>query len=107
MASEQGLSVDEEGFRRLMTEQRDRAKADAKAKKGKHTEAGAYRDVSDSLGEPVQFTGYHEIVSEGTVRGILAGTGIARSAREGDEIELVLDRTRSTPRAAASSPTTA
>jgi len=93
MASEQGLSVDEEGFRRLMTEQRDRAKADAKAKKGKHTEAGAYRDVSDSLGEPVQFTGYHEIVSEGTVRGILAGTGIARSAREGDEIELVLDRT--------------
>ena len=93
MASEQGLSVDEEGFRRLMTEQRDRAKADAKAKKGKHTEAGAYRDVSDSLGEPVQFTGYHEIVSEGTVRGILAGTGVARSAREGDEIELVLDRT--------------
>ncbi|MYS06991.1 alanine--tRNA ligase, partial [Streptomyces sp. SID6041] len=33
MASEQGLSVDEDGFRRLMKEQRDRAKADAKAKK--------------------------------------------------------------------------
>ncbi len=40
-----------------------------------------------------EFTGYDEIVSEGTVRGILAGAGIARSAREGDEIELVLDRT--------------
>src|ERR687890_720476 len=33
MAAEQGLHVDEVGFRRLMTEQRDRAKADAKAKK--------------------------------------------------------------------------
>ena len=33
MAAEQGLTVDEDGFRRLMQEQRDRAKADAKAKK--------------------------------------------------------------------------
>ena len=31
--------VDEEGFRRLMTEQRDRAKADARAKKGQHVDA--------------------------------------------------------------------
>src|SRR5678815_3799604 len=29
MAEEQGLEVDRDGFRRLMTEQRDRAKADA------------------------------------------------------------------------------
>src|SRR5689334_21083858 len=36
MAAEQGLQVDEDGFRRLMTEQRERAKADAKAKKGSH-----------------------------------------------------------------------
>ncbi len=50
MASEQGLSVDEEGFRRLMTEQRDRAKADARAKKGQHSDAHAYREVSDSIG---------------------------------------------------------
>ncbi|MGZ4437103.1 MAG: alanine--tRNA ligase [Nocardioides sp.] len=93
MASEQGLSVDEEGFRRLMTEQRDRAKADAKAKKGKHADAGAYRDVADSLGRAVEFTGYGEVVSEATVRGIVAGSGSVRSAREGDEVELVLDRT--------------
>src|SRR5918998_1695928 len=43
MAAEQGLSVDEEGFRRLMAEQRDRAKADARAKKGTHRDATAYR----------------------------------------------------------------
>jgi alanyl-tRNA synthetase len=94
MAAEQGLSVDEEGFRRLMTEQRDRAKADAKAKKGKHADAGAYREVSDALGRAVEFTGYNEVVSEATVRGILSvAAGSATSAREGEEIELVLDRT--------------
>jgi alanyl-tRNA synthetase len=93
MAGEQGLSVDEEGFRRLMTEQRNRAKADARAKKGQHTDAGAYREVADSIGRPVEFTGYSEIVSEATVRGIVTGAGVASAAREGDEVELVLDRT--------------
>jgi alanyl-tRNA synthetase len=93
MAAEQGLSVDEEGFRRLMTEQRERAKADAKSKKGKHVDAGAYRAVADSIGAPVEFTGYNEVVSEATVRGIVGGAGVVTSAREGDEIELVLDRT--------------
>jgi alanyl-tRNA synthetase len=93
MASEQGLSVDEEGFRRLMTEQRDRAKADARSKKGSHVDASAYREVADELGRPVEFTGYHEIVTEGAVRGIVSAGGVVSSAREGDEIELVLDRT--------------
>ncbi len=93
MAAEQGLVVDEDGFRRLMTEQRDRAKADAKSKKGVHADAGAYREVADSIGRSVEFTGYTEVVSEATVRGIVAGAGIADSAREGDEVELVLDRT--------------
>jgi alanyl-tRNA synthetase len=93
MASEQGLSVDEAEFRRLMTEQRDRAKADAASKKGAHRDATAYRQVADSLGRPVEFTGYSEIVTEGAVRGIVSAGGVVQSAREGDEIELVLDRT--------------
>jgi alanyl-tRNA synthetase len=93
MASEQGLSVDEEGFRRLMAQQRDRAKADAKSKKAKHGETHHYRALADSLGQAVQFTGYDEVVSESTVRGILSGAGTSHSASEGEEIELVLDRT--------------
>jgi alanyl-tRNA synthetase len=93
MAAEQGLSVDEAGFRRLMTEQRERAKADAKAKKGQHRDARAYREVADSLGRAVEFTGYSDVVSEASVRGIVAAGGVVPSAREGDEIELVLDRT--------------
>ncbi|HEU4811765.1 MAG TPA: alanine--tRNA ligase [Nocardioides sp.] len=93
MASEAGLSVDEDGFRRLMTEQRDRAKADAKSKKGQHRDSRAYREVADSLGRAVEFTGYNDVVSESSVRGIVAAGGVVASAREGDEIELVLDRT--------------
>lgn len=93
MAAEQGMSVDEEGFRRLMTEQRDRAKADAKAKKGQHADAGYYRAVSDTLGRAVEFTGYTEVVSEATVSGLVSGSGPVSAAREGDEVELVLDRT--------------
>ena len=93
MAAEQGLNVDEVEFRRLMTEQRDRAKADAKAKKGQHRDASAYREVADTLGRPVEFTGYTDVVSEASVRGIVAPGGVVPSARAGDEIELVLDRT--------------
>ena len=44
MAAEQGLTVDEAGFRRLMNEQRERAKADARSKKGQHRDATAYRE---------------------------------------------------------------
>jgi alanyl-tRNA synthetase len=93
MAAEQGLEVDEDGFRRLMTEQRQRAKADAAAKKGQHAETGAYRGIADTMGAPVDFTGYDEVVSEGSVRGIVGDSGSIPAAGEGDEVELVLDRT--------------
>ena len=45
MAAEQGLSVDEGGFRRLMQEQKDRAKADAKSKKAGAQAVEIYREL--------------------------------------------------------------
>ncbi len=93
MAAEQGLSVDEPEFRRLMDEQRSRAKADARAKRSTHGDASVYREIADTLGAPVAFTGYDEVVSEGVVRGIVAGRASAASASTGQEVELVLDRT--------------
>ncbi len=93
MAAEKGLSVDEEGFRRLMGEQRERARADARAKKGQQGAGGAYRDIADTIGQPVDFTGYSEVVSEGAVRGIVSDGAAVESAGQGSEIELVLDRT--------------
>jgi alanyl-tRNA synthetase len=93
MAFEHGLEVDEVGFRDLMDEQRQRAKEDARAKKGAHANTAAYRQVADDLGRTVDFTGYREVVSEGSVRGIVRDGEVVGSAREGDDVELVLDRT--------------
>ncbi len=92
MAAEQGLSVDEAGFRRLMTEQRDRAKADARAKKTGHADLSAYRAVADSAGATV-FTGYTDTSGEAAVAGLLVDGVSAPAAQEGDEVEIVLDRT--------------
>ncbi|HET7762537.1 MAG TPA: alanine--tRNA ligase [Phycicoccus sp.] len=93
MAAEQGLEVDREGFTRLMQEQRQRAKADAKAKKVAHGGTQAYREVADHLGRPVEFTGYSEVVSEAHVAGLIRGGEQVSVAGPGDEVELVLDRT--------------
>jgi alanyl-tRNA synthetase len=92
MAAEQGLSVDEAGFRRLMKEQRDRAKADARAKKQGHADLSAYREVADTSGATV-FTGYTDDRSESSVVGLLVDGVPAPAASEGDEVEVVLDRT--------------
>ncbi|HEU4425277.1 MAG TPA: alanine--tRNA ligase [Pilimelia sp.] len=92
MAAEQGLSVDEESFRRLMADQRARAKADAQARKTGHVDLSAYRSVLDA-GGPVQFTGYGEVARESRVRALLDRGESTRAAGEGDEIELVLDVT--------------
>jgi alanyl-tRNA synthetase len=93
MAGEQGLSVDEGEFRRLMTEQRQRGKADAIAKKTGHVDLSVYRGVADALGAPVRFTGYDEIVSEARIAGLFVDGVPAQTAAEGTAIELVLDRT--------------
>jgi alanyl-tRNA synthetase len=92
IAGEQGLSVDEEGFRRLMGEQRRRAKADAKARKTGHADLSLYR-VALENGGPVGFTGYQEVERESRIRALLGDAGALEVAGEGDEIELVLDTT--------------
>ncbi|MBV1852375.1 alanine--tRNA ligase [Catellatospora tritici] len=92
MAAEQGLAVDEDGFRRLMKEQRDRAKADAKAKKTGHVDVSAYREVLNSSGRS-DFLGYTQTSAEGSVRGLLVAGSPAKAAYEGQEIEIILDRT--------------
>ena len=92
MATEQGLEVDAEGFRRLMKEQKDRAKADSKAKKSGHTDLTEYRRIADEQGLS-EFIGYASIESEAKVKGLLVDGKSAMSASEGDEIEVILDRT--------------
>jgi len=92
MAREEGLSVDEDGFRRLMKEQKDRAKADAKSKKSGHTDVSVYRSIADKSGK-TEFLGYTNTSSESKLTGLLLdGVGVS-SATEGDDVEIILNRT--------------
>jgi len=91
MAEEAGLKVDEAGFRALMLEQRQRAQADAKGKKGGHADLSAYQELLGK-GETV-FTGYDELEGEAKVRGIISAGRAVAHASTGDEIELVLNET--------------
>jgi alanyl-tRNA synthetase len=92
MAREEGLEVDEDGFRRLMKEQRDRAKADAKAKKSGHTDLTEYRKIADAKGV-TNFIGYSYTEAEASVNGILVDGASVSSAFEGDDVEVILDAT--------------
>lgn len=92
MAAEQGLTVDEDGFRRLMSEQRQRSKEDAAARKVGHAGGGSYRSILDTHGT-TEFIGYQQLDSEARVVGMLVGGESVPAAGAGSEVELVLDRT--------------
>ena len=92
MASEQGLSVDEDGFRRLMAEQRKRSKDDAASRKVGHGDGGAYRSVLDKHGV-TDFLGYRDLATEAKVVGLLSRGEPAVAVGADSDVEVVLDRT--------------
>ncbi|MBB2942972.1 alanyl-tRNA synthetase [Actinoplanes lutulentus] len=92
IASEQGLRVDQDGFRRLMSEQKQAAKADAAARKTGHADLSSYRSALDE-GGAIEFTGYQEVSRESRVRALIGDSGRIEVAGEGDYVELVLDTT--------------
>ena len=91
MANEQGLKVDEDGFRRLMKEQKDRAKADAKAKKSGHTDLSEYRKIFDATGKS-EFIGYRHLTGEAQVAAIVVDGHSVEEVVSG-EVEIILNRT--------------
>jgi alanyl-tRNA synthetase len=92
MANEQGLAVDEDGFRRLMAEQRQRAKQDSLEKKTGNADISVLASLLAKSG-PVTFTGYDQISGEATVTGLLVGGVSVPAAGAGAEVEVILDRT--------------
>ena len=94
MAAEQGLPVDEDG----LPPAHDRSSGTAPrptraAKKTGHADVVRLPRDARRRPAPIEFTGYDEVVDEGTVRGLLAGGAPSPAAGEGDEVEVVLDRT--------------
>ena len=91
MAAEAGVKVDEKAFRELMAEQRQRAQADAKAKKGSFADLSELRKLVDERGSI--FTGYTELRTETHLRALLKDGVSVPVAKAGDKIEVVLDET--------------
>ena len=88
IAEEAGLEVDEEGFKALMLEQRNRARA-ARGKVGGWD--ASQKDLLAGLPK-TEFTGYTGYRSEAKVVAIIADDMLCEEVTEGDFI-LVLDRT--------------
>ena len=91
IAEEAGLSVDREGFKTLMTEQRDRAKADAREKKLGGTDLSIYSEFR-ALGT-TKFTGYEELQTSSKVIGLIHEGSSVRELGVGAVGEVILSET--------------
>ncbi|TJZ97351.1 alanine--tRNA ligase [Dermacoccus nishinomiyaensis] len=91
MAAEQGVSVDEAGFCRLMDEQRQRAKADAKAKKAGHGDVAVWTQLREA--GATEFLAYETLQAEASVRGLVANGSAVEQLEPGQSGQVVLDRT--------------
>jgi alanyl-tRNA synthetase len=88
IASEAGLSVDQERFSKLMTQQRERARAARRALE-EAPSGEAFKELIEHRG-PTDFVGYEFLSGEAEIIAISSGETVAS---EGDEIDVVLDRT--------------
>lgn len=91
MAREAGLDVDMAAFDSAMQEQRERAKADNKAKKHRNVDESLYREWVDA--NPTEFVGYDQLVHDATVIGLVRGGEKVGEVSQGDEVEVILDVT--------------
>lgn len=91
MVEEAGLVLDQNAFHKLMAEQRDRAKADAKAKKTTTADVSVYSEVR-AKGE-TSFTGYDELETQSYISGILCDGLPVTSLQQGQSAEVFLDAT--------------
>src|SRR3954463_16630139 len=96
MAAEQGVRVDEEGFRALMKQQRDRARADARAKRTGAVDVLAYRRLLTDHG-PTDWRAYETLRTDSRVLALVSDLeddgGAAAPAAAGEITRVVLDTT--------------
>jgi len=88
LAAENGLTLDEEGFQRAMESQRQRARARAE-----ENFTFAARSGYQSFVGKTTFLGYETCAAEATVIGIVKDGAPTDRLAQGEEGELILDRT--------------
>lgn len=90
IVAEQGMTVEEEEFHRLMTEQKQRARA---ARKNAGADAWAGGSNGTENLPATAFWGYDELTVPATVLAVVKNGERVDSAEVGDEVTLVLDKT--------------
>ncbi|MGO1284038.1 MAG: alanine--tRNA ligase [Brachybacterium sp.] len=93
MAQEVGLQVDADAFRGAMQEQRERARADAAAKKAGHTDTAIYNRLLTQRGGEVPFVGYTDDTVSTTVESVLVDGQLVSSLEAPAQVEVVLSTT--------------
>ncbi len=92
IAAENGLEIDEEGFRREMEEQREKAREALKSKGGSAWDDSVFARLDKSA--RTEFTGYEHVCEKARILYIIRDDEeIVDNAQEGDRITVILDRT--------------
>jgi len=93
IVAEQGLKIDDEGYRKLMQEQKERARS-ARAALGDFGWTGDELEFLDELAK-TEFVGYSENTAEAKILALIDGDTNERtgSAPAGSKVAVILDRT--------------
>ena len=89
LAQEEGLSVDEDGYRQAMEVQRETSRSGAAFNRGDRNWGELYAKIQPRT----EFLGYETTEAEGTIVAIIGADGEQTEAEAGEQIELILDRT--------------
>lgn len=88
---EQDLSVDEETFQKEMQSQRERARAARADSSAESWKEDIYAKIDWSI--KTKFVGYESYTAKAAVKAIVRGNELTDSAKEGEEINVILDIT--------------
>jgi len=91
MARDMQFELDEEGYRRAMQEQREKARA-AWAGSGEEKVKPIYKEIAAQIKKPV-FTGYRSLEGTASILAIIKGDRQVPEAHDGDAVEIILDQT--------------
>ncbi len=91
ISKEEGLTIDSEGFDRLMNEQREKARASWRGT-GEEKVADIYKSLLKE-GIKTEFLGYAEESAEGKVLAMLKEGKRIKTANKGERVEIIADRT--------------
>ena len=88
-ASEQGLTVDRDGFDAAMQEQRDRARAARQDSGSMKIQGGALSDLTVKS----EFVGYNDSIKESKIAAIVVDGELVEGVGEGKECQVILEAT--------------